>query len=178
MCSHLFTSPVYIIIHLKRFCQLHSTFIYRFVFTSLFNFSGFFILFIKIFNNIFSFIINRDKGNGICQGFRNPNPKANTESMENMKEDTTTTTIMKLKAIEATPESFAEYGQVIEATGDGAEFGSQDAQLDLTNGIPRQYHFHKFFNSFYPSLDLSVGFLIQYICGTQVLHPSHRESPI
>lgn len=57
--------------------------------------------------------------------------------MENMKEDTTTTTIMKLKAIEATPESFAEYGQVIEATGDGAEFGSQDAQLDLTNGIPR-----------------------------------------
>ena len=44
---------------------------------------------------------------------------------------------MNLKAIEATAESFAEYGQVIQATDDRAEFGNEDAQLDLTNGIPR-----------------------------------------
>ncbi|XP_038896769.1 uncharacterized protein LOC120085023 [Benincasa hispida] len=51
-------------------------------------------------------------------------------------------TILKLKAIEATAESFAEYGQVIEATDDGAEFGGEDAQLDLSNGIPRLYILH------------------------------------
>ncbi|XP_023523973.1 uncharacterized protein LOC111788058 [Cucurbita pepo subsp. pepo] len=49
---------------------------------------------------------------------------------------------MKLKAIEATPESFAEYGQVIEPTDDGLGFGPDDAQLDLTNGTPRFYILH------------------------------------
>ncbi|XP_050208942.1 uncharacterized protein LOC126659666 [Mercurialis annua] len=47
--------------------------------------------------------------------------------------------IMKVKAIEATPESFKEYGQVIEASSDGGKFGPQDAQLDLGQGIPRFY---------------------------------------
>lgn len=44
---------------------------------------------------------------------------------------------VKLKALEATPESFKEYGQVIGASEDGEEYGPQDAQLDLTKGIPR-----------------------------------------
>ncbi|GKV34098.1 hypothetical protein SLEP1_g42516 [Rubroshorea leprosula] len=47
--------------------------------------------------------------------------------------------IVKLKPIEATPESFEEYGQVIEASPDGEEFGPKDAQLDLSRGIPRFY---------------------------------------
>lgn len=46
---------------------------------------------------------------------------------------------VKLKALEATPESFKEYGQVIGASEDGEEYGPQDAQLDLTKGIPRFY---------------------------------------
>lgn len=50
--------------------------------------------------------------------------------------------VVKLKAIEATPASFAEYGQVIEASPDGEEFGPNDAQLDLSRGIPRFYIMH------------------------------------
>ena len=48
--------------------------------------------------------------------------------------------VMKLKAIEATPETFREFGQVVEASrdgGDGEEFGPHDAQLDLSQGTPR-----------------------------------------
>ncbi|KAJ6720313.1 UREIDOGLYCOLATE HYDROLASE [Salix viminalis] len=44
-----------------------------------------------------------------------------------------------VKPTEATPESFKEYGQVIEASPDGEEFGPKDAQLNLTLGIPRFY---------------------------------------
>jgi len=44
---------------------------------------------------------------------------------------------VKVKAIEATPASFKEYGQVIEASSDGEGFGPNDAQLDLSQGIPR-----------------------------------------
>ncbi|XP_021295479.1 uncharacterized protein LOC110425034 isoform X3 [Herrania umbratica] len=50
--------------------------------------------------------------------------------------------VVKLKAIEVTPESFQEYGQVIEASPDGEEFGPKDAQLDLNKGIPRFYLMH------------------------------------
>ena len=46
-------------------------------------------------------------------------------------------TLMKLKPIEATQESFKDYGQVIEVSSDGEEFGPNDAQLDLSKGIPR-----------------------------------------
>jgi len=42
-----------------------------------------------------------------------------------------------VKPIEATPESFKEYGQVIEASPDGEEFDPKDAQLNLSQGIPR-----------------------------------------
>ncbi|KAL0340788.1 UNVERIFIED_CONTAM: hypothetical protein Sradi_4595600 [Sesamum radiatum] len=45
--------------------------------------------------------------------------------------------VVKLKPIEATPESFQEFGQVVEASPDGDEFGPRDAQLDLSHGIPR-----------------------------------------
>ncbi|KAM4072549.1 hypothetical protein ACJW30_11G141300 [Castanea mollissima] len=50
--------------------------------------------------------------------------------------------VVEVKAMEATAESFEEYGQVIEASPDGDEFGPQDAQLDLTRGIPRFYIMH------------------------------------
>jgi hypothetical protein len=46
---------------------------------------------------------------------------------------------VNLIPIEATPENFAEYGQVIEASRDGAGFGPHDAQLDLSRGTPRLY---------------------------------------
>jgi hypothetical protein len=45
--------------------------------------------------------------------------------------------VVTVKSIEATPSTFKEYGQVIEASPDGEEFGPNDAQLDLTQGIPR-----------------------------------------
>ncbi|XP_043702959.1 uncharacterized protein LOC122653096 [Telopea speciosissima] len=48
-------------------------------------------------------------------------------------------TVVKRTAIEATPESFKEFGQVIEVSGDGEEFGPKDAQLDISRGIPRFY---------------------------------------
>ncbi|XP_047054873.1 uncharacterized protein LOC124661055 [Lolium rigidum] len=48
-------------------------------------------------------------------------------------------TVLTLRAVEATPESFAPFGQVIAASPDGDQFGPHDAQLDLTRGIPRFY---------------------------------------
>ncbi|KAF6134821.1 hypothetical protein GIB67_002222 [Kingdonia uniflora] len=50
--------------------------------------------------------------------------------------------MVKLTVTEATPTSFEEFGQVIEASKDGEEFGPQDAQLDLNRGIPRFYIMH------------------------------------
>ncbi|KAF3790309.1 hypothetical protein EJ110_NYTH09220 [Nymphaea thermarum] len=50
--------------------------------------------------------------------------------------------VVKLRAIEATPESFREFGQVIEASPDGEEFGPQDAHLELNQGVPRFYIIH------------------------------------
>uniref|UniRef100_A0ACD5VK31 Uncharacterized protein n=1 Tax=Avena sativa TaxID=4498 RepID=A0ACD5VK31_AVESA len=47
--------------------------------------------------------------------------------------------VLKLRAVEATPESFAPFGQVIAASPDGDQFGPHDAQLDLSRGIPRFY---------------------------------------
>ncbi|KDP46162.1 hypothetical protein JCGZ_06673 [Jatropha curcas] len=46
---------------------------------------------------------------------------------------------LKVKAIEGTPENFKEYGQLIEPSPDGEEYGPQDAQLNLSQGIPRFY---------------------------------------
>ncbi|KAK3165877.1 hypothetical protein QOZ80_1AG0038860 [Eleusine coracana subsp. coracana] len=47
--------------------------------------------------------------------------------------------VVRLRAVEATPESFAPFGQVIAASPDGDQFGPHDAQLDLSRGIPRFY---------------------------------------
>ncbi|KAL0740441.1 hypothetical protein Bca4012_081954 [Brassica carinata] len=44
---------------------------------------------------------------------------------------------VNLIPVEATPESFADYGQIIEASSDNDHFGPNDAQLDLSRGIPR-----------------------------------------
>jgi hypothetical protein len=48
--------------------------------------------------------------------------------------------VVTLRAVEATPESFAPFGQVIAASPDGDHFGPHDAQLDLSRGIPRSGH--------------------------------------
>ncbi|KAI3799751.1 hypothetical protein L1987_35053 [Smallanthus sonchifolius] len=48
-------------------------------------------------------------------------------------------TVVKLKPVEATPETFKEFGEVIQASPDGEEFGPHDAQLDLSQGTPRFY---------------------------------------
>jgi hypothetical protein len=45
--------------------------------------------------------------------------------------------VVTLRAVEATPESFAPFGHVIAASPDGDEFGPHDAQLDLSRGTPR-----------------------------------------
>ncbi|KAL5733406.1 hypothetical protein ACOSP7_032745 [Xanthoceras sorbifolium] len=50
--------------------------------------------------------------------------------------------VVKVKAVEATTDSFKEYGQVIQASPDGEEFGPQDARLDLSHGTPRFYIMH------------------------------------
>ncbi|KAL3652063.1 hypothetical protein CASFOL_001744 [Castilleja foliolosa] len=50
--------------------------------------------------------------------------------------------VIRLKPIEATPETFQEFGQVVEASRDGDEFGPCDAQLDLLRGTPRFYIMH------------------------------------
>ncbi|XP_010516790.1 PREDICTED: uncharacterized protein LOC104792359 isoform X2 [Camelina sativa] len=46
---------------------------------------------------------------------------------------------VNLIPIEATSETFADYGQVIEVSRDGERFGPNDAQLDLSKGTPRFY---------------------------------------
>jgi len=45
--------------------------------------------------------------------------------------------VVTIKAIEATPANFKDYGQVVEPSPDSRGFGPHDAQLDLTQGIPR-----------------------------------------
>jgi ureidoglycolate hydrolase len=51
----------------------------------------------------------------------------------------TSQTLKQLKAELITPENFQRYGQVIFASKDGKSFDSEDAQLNLQNGIPRFY---------------------------------------
>ncbi|XP_027366722.1 uncharacterized protein LOC113872993 [Abrus precatorius] len=50
--------------------------------------------------------------------------------------------VVTLKPIEATPSTFQNYGQVVEVSPDGQEFGPHDAQLDLSHGTPRFYIMH------------------------------------
>ncbi|XP_019100457.1 PREDICTED: uncharacterized protein LOC104781994 [Camelina sativa] len=58
--------------------------------------------------------------------------------------------VINLSPIEATSETFADYGQIIEASRDGDHFGPNDAQLDLSRGTPRLY--------IMPLQDTSFGF--------------------
>ncbi|CAO2197059.1 unnamed protein product [Urochloa humidicola] len=58
--------------------------------------------------------------------------------METAKKEEAAVRVVTLRAVEATPESFAPFGQVV-AGSDGAKYGPDDAQLDLSRGIPRFY---------------------------------------
>ncbi|KAG8078394.1 hypothetical protein GUJ93_ZPchr0007g5551 [Zizania palustris] len=58
-------------------------------------------------------------------------------AMEGVKEEEVR--VVTLRAVEATSESFAPFGQVIAASPDGDEFAPHGAQLDLSRGIPRFY---------------------------------------
>ena len=74
------------------------------------------------------------------QYYTSSSTKAVAPKMESSNGSTTSQpapAVVKLKPIEATPETFQEFGQVIEASPDGEEFGPADAQLDLSRGIPR-----------------------------------------
>ncbi|MBD1906114.1 ureidoglycolate lyase [Funiculus sociatus GB2-A5] len=51
----------------------------------------------------------------------------------------TSKTIQQLQAQLITSENFRPYGQVISASVDGKNYDTEDAQLDLQNGIPRFY---------------------------------------
>lgn len=70
--------------------------------------------------------------------------------------------VVEVKAIEATAESFEEYGQVIGASPDGDEFGPQDAQLDLSRGIPRYILFFSMIHSGLYSNGLKLKLFIQF----------------
>ncbi|KAI3977502.1 hypothetical protein MKX01_000415 [Papaver californicum] len=50
--------------------------------------------------------------------------------------------MLKLPMNDATPTSFADFGQVIEASPDGERFRPRDAQLSLSRGIPSFYVLH------------------------------------
>ncbi|MFE1748860.1 ureidoglycolate lyase [Coleofasciculus sp. H7-2] len=51
----------------------------------------------------------------------------------------TSKTVQQLHAELITPENFRRYGQVISASIDGKLYDSEEAQLNLQNGIPRFY---------------------------------------
>ncbi|KAJ1424886.1 Ureidoglycolate lyase domain superfamily [Sesbania bispinosa] len=59
-----------------------------------------------------------------------------------MKSEMDEAKAVRVKPIEATPSTFKHFGQVIEASPDGHDFGPHDAQLDLSQGIPRFYIMH------------------------------------
>ncbi|CAO2166918.1 unnamed protein product [Urochloa humidicola] len=58
--------------------------------------------------------------------------------MEPGKKEEAAVRVVTLRAVEATPESFAPFGQVVSGS-NGAKYGPDDAQLDLSRGIPRFY---------------------------------------
>jgi hypothetical protein len=45
--------------------------------------------------------------------------------------------VLTLIAQELTPEAFLPYGQVVRPVADNANYGPDDAQLDLSRGVPR-----------------------------------------
>ncbi|CAM0882967.1 unnamed protein product [Alopecurus aequalis] len=65
--------------------------------------------------------------------------EAASSALQTMEAKREEARVVTLRAVEATPESFAPFGQVIAASPDGDQFGPHDAQLDLSRGIPRFY---------------------------------------
>ena len=65
-----------------------------------------------------------------------PRPSARVRAAS---ESSATLESVVITAEPITPEAFAPFGQVISAEEDGAEFGPDDAQLDLSQGTPRFY---------------------------------------
>jgi len=53
--------------------------------------------------------------------------------------------VLTLIAQELTPEAFLPYGQVVRPVADNANYGPDDAQLDLSRGVPRNMMMHKGF---------------------------------
>ncbi|GLJ49838.1 hypothetical protein SUGI_1059010 [Cryptomeria japonica] len=53
-------------------------------------------------------------------------------------EGSTELKVIKAKAVSATPENFKAFGQVTGPSPDGTLFSSDDAQLSLHAGIPRE----------------------------------------
>lgn len=49
------------------------------------------------------------------------------------------TSIRRLPALPATPETIAPYGTLIRPRPDGGAFGPEDARLELSRGVPRFY---------------------------------------
>ncbi|KAM3333507.1 hypothetical protein ACQJBY_028547 [Aegilops geniculata] len=79
---------------------------------------------------------NSKRGRAVRAGARAASSSA-PRAMEAKREDEPR--VVTLRPVEATPESFAPFGQVIAASPDGDQFGPHDAQLDLSRGIPRFY---------------------------------------
>eukprot|EP00897_Mesotaenium_endlicherianum_P005753 jgi/Mesen1/5205/ME000258S04305 len=46
---------------------------------------------------------------------------------------------LRIKPLELTAEAFAPFGQIVGPSEDGVEYGPQDAELDLSQGLPRFY---------------------------------------
>lgn len=67
---------------------------------------------------------------------RSPNPSAQPPAAQ------PSTSPTRLTAKQITSEAFQPFGQVIFPSADGAEFGPNDAQLDISQGIPRLYIMH------------------------------------
>lgn len=65
--------------------------------------------------------------------------KAEPSPLERSGSGAQSLTTISLPAEPVSPELFAPYGQVVLATPDGKPFDGTDAQVDLSNGIPRFY---------------------------------------
>jgi hypothetical protein len=73
--------------------------------------------------------------------------------------------VLTLIAQELTPEAFLPYGQVVRPVADNANYGPDDAQLDLSRGVPRYFSGSPCFFSLFLSLFLSqlLGFASRFI---------------
>lgn len=69
--------------------------------------------------------------------------------------------VLTLIAQELTPEAFLPYGQVVRPVADNANYGPDDAQLDLSRGVPRYVsHSPCLFACFFVCFSRSCWFLL------------------